>query len=156
MSTLRPPLLELAPVVLAGLTAGGTLYISVIESPARLKLPPSQQLVHWRTTFPYARDVFMPAGLLLVPALCVTAHTTGKALYYTGAACFGSLMPFTALALKGINNRLLAMRIEGEAEEKEVVELVARWGRRHLFRGLACLGGFGVCLYAATSLAPRK
>lgn len=156
MSNHNSRLLELAPLALAGLMAGGALFISLIECPARLQLSPSEQVAHWRTTFPRAKSVFWPSGLLLVPMLCAAAHTTGNRLYYAGAACFGSLMPFTAIALMGVNRRLLTMEVRGKEEEEEAVKFVRKWGRRHFTRTLAMLSGFGICLYATLDCSSRK
>lgn len=148
------PLLPLAATALAGLTAGGALYITLVEAPARKALPPSQQLKHWRTTFPRAMGVFKPAGIALVPTLCATAYVTEKSAFYAAAVPFALMAPFTKLTIADINARLLGMgEDEAQAEDgKEVVELVETWRQRHAVRTCLTATGFAISLYAISTL----
>lgn len=148
------PFLPLAGTAFAGLIAGGTLYISVIEAPARKALPTSQQLAHWRTTFPRAGGFFKPAGMALVPILCATAYVTENMVFYAAAVPFGMMGPFTALTIASVNTRLLTIGEEEAAadEGKEVVQLIETWRLRHAIRSVMTSTGFLICLYGISTL----
>lgn len=141
-------LLEAVATGAAGMVAGAMAYITVIDAPARGKLSSQDQLKHWQTAFPPAGAFFKPAGLLLVPILSATAYVTEKPAYYGGAVAFGTLAPFTVIAIAPTNKRLLSMKEPADQqEEQEVVDLVKRWAQRHAVRVVCVTAGFGLCLY---------
>lgn len=141
--------LEVGVTALAGLTAGAMSYITLIEAPARAKLSPSEQLLHWRTTFIPAGSLFKPLGMALVPALAACAHVTGKHLYYAAALPFAGLAPFTILAISSTNQALLKSDAPAsKAAEDKISNLVSVWATRHAVRVVMVVSGFGMALGA--------
>lgn len=141
--------LEVGVTSLAGLIAGAMSYITLIEAPARAKLSPSEQLLHWRTSFIPAAAFFKPIGMAMVPALAACAHVTGKHLYYAAAIPFGALGPFTSLAIASTNQALLESDAPAsKAAEDKITTLVSVWATRHAVRVLMVVSGFGMAMGA--------
>lgn len=134
-------MLEFLATACAGTFAGAAIYISVVQHPAATEAGDSMAV----SLFPpmYRRAAPMQAGLALVGSLAaVFAWLSGSGvLWVTGALLLGSVVPFTIIRIKPINDQLLAPGLDPTAPE--VPELLRRWGRLHWIRsassGLAFL-----------------
>lgn len=149
--------LPLVATGIAGLTAGGMMYITLVEAPGRQQLSPSMQLIQWRSTFPRAKNLFMPLGLALVPTLCSAAYCTQTSLFYIAAIPFASLIPFTGLVLADINRVLEGMN-ENDVDKddgRQVSLLVRRWSERHAVRSMLSMSGFSLASIALAQIVTR-
>lgn len=139
-------MLELLATACAGIFAGAAIYVSIVQHPAALELggPAPARL------FPpmYRRAAPMQGGLAGLGALAgLLAALLGSGLaWLLGALLLGSVVPYTLLRIKPVNDRLLDPALDPAAPE--VPELLAQWGRLHGVRSLA--GGLAfLCFLAA-------
>jgi hypothetical protein len=127
------PLAQLALLV-AALFAGASIYISVAEHPARMKLDDQAALAQWKTS--HGRGRLVQGILALIGGLLglwVWWHSLNM-LWLIGALLLLANWPFTLLAIMPVNRRLESMSAGPETRA-----LLERWGRFHLIR--ADLGG---------------
>lgn len=128
----------------AGLFAGAALLVTVAENPARSLLPPEHALAQFRASYRRAAALQAPLALLALAA-GVTAWWRGAgSSFLAGGLLVGAAVPFTLLAIRPTNDRLLGKR--GDLPDREVPDLLHRWGRLHALRTLLGLGGFLACL----------
>ncbi|MDQ8755877.1 DUF1772 domain-containing protein [Sphingosinicella sp. LHD-64] len=140
----------LLALVTAALFAGGALYVSVAEHPARMRLAEPAALAQWQPS--YARAAPLQAGLALLSFLlgAWTWWTLGDPWLLAGALAIGANIPLTLLVIMPANRRLKATDIEAAGPETRV--LLARWGSLHALRTL--LGLAAVALYFIAFLQP--
>ncbi len=130
---------------IAGSFAGGSLFLSFVDVPARAALDASVGREHFRQMYPRATALQAPAA--------ATGSILGWAMYLlsgspqglvTGIA-LGAVVFYTLIAIMPLNRRLIDSRVELGAEE--VAALLSRWGRRHLVRTLLGITAFLALLW---------
>jgi hypothetical protein len=96
----------------------------------------------------YRRAAAMQASLALAGSLAgLVASLRGSGLaWLVGAVLLGSVVPFTLVLIKPVNDRLLAPELDPGAPE--VLELLSRWARLHGVRSIASALAF-ICFLAA-------
>lgn len=126
--------LAIAAVVCAGLFAGASIYINLVEHPARLE--GGTTLAHTEFAPSYRRATLMQAPLALVGGLAAAgAWLVGLgAAWLVGGILLVSVVPFTFLVIMPTNKELLATA-PGQATER-IAALLARWGRLHAVRSV--------------------
>ena len=133
----------LVATVAAGLFAGAAVYVTAVEHPARVE---GGQLLAIKEFGPsYRRGAVMQGGLAVVGLLAsVVAWYQGSGVgWLVGGLLLGALIPFTLVAIKPTNRRLLDPRLDsGSAEARE---LLSRWGRLHAVRTVV-----GVIVFVAS------
>ncbi|HEV2866787.1 MAG TPA: DUF1772 domain-containing protein [Allosphingosinicella sp.] len=141
-------LIALFAMVTAALFAGASLYVSVAEHPARMRLDDAAALAHWKPS--YARATPMQAGLALIScALGIWAWLRAEDVWLLVAALLiGANLPLTLVAIMPTNRRLQATE-SGGAESRA---MLASWGGRHALRTL--LGLASVAAYLIAFLWP--
>lgn len=138
--------LSVAAVVLATLFAGAAIYISLVEHPARLELADGPLLRQWQPS--YRRALPIQSGL------AVAGGAAGLVVWYlshdwwwaVGSVLLLANWPFTLLAIKPVNRRLMAM-----TEREAGVEsrgLLIRWGKLHNVR--SALGAAAALVFSCT------
>jgi hypothetical protein len=139
-------LLVLLALLSAAMFAGGALYVSVVEHPARLRAGIPVALAEFRPSYRRAAPwQASTAGLSLLAGLGL-AMTTATWAWALGGVAVGAAIPFTLIAITPTNHRLLG----GEAlTEGEAARLLHHWGRLHWIRSGLGLVGFLVFLAAA-------
>ena len=119
--------------------AGIALYISVVESPARLRLSPPQALAQWKTS--YTRAAPLQAALAAASAASGVAHffyESADQRAFLPALLIGSVIPVTFAFIMPLNRRLLATKHE-DANDRTVQQLES-WAHLHHTRtGLGLL-----------------
>jgi hypothetical protein len=133
-------ILELVATLCAGLFAGAALYINIAEHPARLEVGPSVALREFGPS--YRRAAVMQASLALVGLVAAVAAwwTEGHGMMLVGGLLLGAVVPFTLLAIKGTNKRLMAPDLDPDSAEARA--LLVRWGRLHAVRTVLSVLGF--------------
>jgi hypothetical protein len=138
-------IVEATAMVAAALFAGGALYVSAVEHPARLQGGADVAVREFRAS--YARATVWQGGMaLLAAATCaVAALWSGEWLWLLGGACIGAAVPWTMIVMLPVNRRLY-----DELSDEETVRLLSRWGALHMFRSAASL--VGLCAIAVAAL----
>lgn len=122
----------LVATVGAGLFAGASMYVSVVEHPAWLETGPMHALKGLGPSF--RRAGAMQGGLAMVGMLsAVAAWLQGAgAGWLVGGLMLAALVPFTLVVIMRTNRRLLDPRLDPGS--REAVDLLVRWGRLHAVR----------------------
>src|SRR5919204_6876360 len=128
---------ELLALVCAALFAGASIYVSVVEHPARLMCGAAVALAQWRPS--YKRAAAMQSALAAVGVLsAIVAYARGRGLaVLLGGLVLATVVPFTLLVIMPTNRQLLDPA--HTAETPETATLLDRWGRLHSVRAVASL-----------------
>ena len=126
------------------LFAGGALYVTVVEHPARLACGPPMALAQFRKSY--------PRGAALQGSLAVVGGLAGAGAWLAGAAGGWALaglvlflvVPFTLVVIMPTNRRLLDPALGPDLPETR--QLLARWGLLHLARTAASLCALALML----------
>jgi hypothetical protein len=121
----------------ATLFAGGALYVSVVEHPARLLTGPPMAVAQFRTSYP--RGARLQGGLAVLGTLAAigTWLAGGRLGWMAAGALLGAVVPYTLLVILPTNRRLLDRTLAPDAPEAR--RLLQRWGALHAVRTLAGL-----------------
>jgi hypothetical protein len=125
---------------------GAALYISVVQHPAALETGNDFAARFFRPM--YRRAAVLQASLALVGCASSIAAWLGGAgeLWLIAAVLIGSVVPFTLIVIKPVNDALL--------EKREVTSgaggLLLRWGYLHWARSVASGLAFLLCLIGLT------
>jgi hypothetical protein len=136
--------LSTAALVFAALFAGGALYISLVEHPARLKLADAPSLAQWQPS--YKRALPIQSGLALAggAAGLIAGYLSADWRWVAGSVLLLANWPFTLLVIMPVNKRLMAMN-EDEAGARSRAMLV-QWGKLHNVR--SALGAAAALVFA--------
>jgi hypothetical protein len=118
----------------AALFAGGALYASLVEHPARQACGPPMAAAQFRTSHP--RAARLQGGLAVVGCLAAGgAWLTGGPLAWAAAgALLGAVVPSTLLVTAPTSRRLLDRTLAPDAPEAR--RLLRHWGALHAVRTL--------------------
>ena len=121
----------------ATLFAGGALYVSLVEHPARLATGPPMAVAQFRTSYP--RAAWLQGGLAVLGALAgIGAWLAGARIGWLAAGVLlGLVVPYTLLAILPTNKRLLDRTLSPDAPEAR--QLLRRWTALHAVRTLVGL-----------------
>ena len=123
-------------------------YMTAVEQPARLPLPPAALLSQWRVS--YHRGTAMQLSLAIISAvLAVASYRVARDLRWLGGAgCLLAIAPYTLLVMMPVN-RPLSASMPDDTDER-IAPLVRSWGRRHSVRGVL---GFAAALFFLSAMA---
>jgi hypothetical protein len=127
--------------VSAALFAGGALYATVVEHPARVACGPPMAVAQFRTSYP--RGAGLQGSLAVVGSLAAVGAWLGGAppAWLISAVALIAVVPYTLLVMHATNRRLRDRRLAPDIPETQ--QLLRRWGLLHLVRvalGLLALG----------------
>jgi hypothetical protein len=129
----------------AAMFAGGALYISLVEHPARLGAGIPIALAEFRPSYRRAAPWQASMAAISLLAGVGAALTTATLAWAVGGLAVGAVIPFTLLAIMPTTRRLLGA---DPVSEDEAAQLLHRWGRLHWVRSWLGLAGFLVFLGA--------
>jgi hypothetical protein len=123
--------------------AGASLYVTLVEQPARLALDDSSMMREWAPSD--RRGFALLGGLALLAAISGLAAfgQGGDIRWLVGALIAVASWPYTYFVIVPLNNRLLSA--PGDAESREIVTI---WGQ--LEWGLFALGLISAAVFAWT------
>jgi hypothetical protein len=133
-------ILELIATLAAGLFSGASIYINLVEHPARMECGTASALAQWAPS--YKRGAVMQASLAILGSLsAIGAWLLGSGMsWLIGAILLGLVVPFTLIVIFPTNRRLLSQSLDrGSAEARQ---LLARWARLHAVRSILSSGSF--------------
>ncbi|TPX56252.1 hypothetical protein PhCBS80983_g04646 [Powellomyces hirtus] len=146
--------LETTAILATGLFAGGALYISTVEHPARFRMSAESAQRQFQHSYP--RAARLQGTLAVVAGGCslILGVLTRGTKYYVSAAAMLFIPIYTVIAVFPTNNRLLATsshQLHGTLPQSEAVwPLLRKWGYLHSARLVASFLGLGVLLSAAS------
>jgi hypothetical protein len=128
----------------AALFAGGALYVSLAEHPARLACGPPMAVAEFRTSYP--RAARLQGSLAAVGILCGVGAWLGGAPATSLAAglLLSAVIAFTLVGMMPTSRRLLDRGLGPDTPEAD--RLLRRWGALHAIRTLLGLGALGLML----------
>jgi hypothetical protein len=134
---------KLLATLCSGVFFGASLYISLVQHPAALET--GNDFAARFFPLMYGRAAVLQASLASVgSAAAIAAWFTGAGRLWLGAAVLlGSVVPFTLVIIKPVNDVLLQ---GGDVSGVELGALLVRWGYLHWVRTVASGLAFLLCL----------
>ena len=142
-------MLALLGLVSAALFTGASLYVSIVEHPARLRLDERNALAQWQPS--YDRAAIMQAGLALVSGLAgLAAWWRWRSVWpwLTGSVLMLAIIAFTLLVIWQTNKQLKATA--PDAASAETRALLVKWGQLHWVRSAIAVIATGFFVYGMT------
>jgi hypothetical protein len=142
-------ILESLALLSAAMFAGGALYVSLVEHPARIRAGAAIALVQFRRMYPLAAPWQASSAALSFVFGVALWPLTGTWAWGVGGVLVGSAIPFTLMVVMPVNSQLLARTPPADGE---VTQLLLRWGRLHWIRSLQ--GALGLVAFVHAALWP--
>jgi Domain of unknown function (DUF1772) len=133
-------LLEGIATLTAGLFAGASIYINLVEHPARTECGADLAVTEFAPS--YRRATVMQAALAAVGFLSsAAAWLTGASFWWLiGGTILVAVIPFTLIVILPTNKKLLDSSLDKSSELAS--ELLIQWGRLHAVRSILSLISF--------------
>jgi hypothetical protein len=140
--------IEVVALLACTLFTGAAVYISAVEHPARLSCGVEAAVAEWAPS--YKRATIMQVPLALIAGLfgLLRAAQGGGWLWLLAAMLILAVIPFTLVAIRPTNNRLLDPRRDRRSDE--TLRLLKAWGRLHAVRGALGVAASMLFVWAAT------
>jgi uncharacterized membrane protein len=136
---------ELLATLSSGLFAGASVYINLVEHPARMQAGTHVALAEFAPSYHRATVTQVSlAGLGFLSAL-VAWRLRSDSRWLVGGGLLISVVPFTALAILPTNKRLLDPATANDMDLAE--KLLTRWGKLHAVRSLLSLAALLLFLF---------
>ena len=134
---------EFIAVLACGLFAGASIYISLVEHPARMECGIEIAAAEFSPS--YRRATVMQATLAAVGLISsIAAWLTGATFWWlVGGVVLGAVIPFTLIVILPTNKQLLSPTLDRRSAQTEL--LLARWGVLHAVRSV--LSGLSLLLF---------
>ena len=141
-------ILEAHVSLAAGLFCGASVYINLVEYPARMQCDTVAALAQWAPS--YKRATVMQAPLAAIGFLSAAgAWLTGAGLMWliTGIL-LGLVIPFTLIVILPTNRKLLYSALDRNSADAQL--LLRHWNHLHAARTLLSFASFVLCLVSFT------
>ena len=138
---------EFVAVLACGLFTGASVYISLVEHPARMECGTAIAAAEFAPS--YRRATRMQATLAAVGLVTSIAAWLAGATFWWAVAglSLGSVIPFTLLVILPTNRQL--MNPSPDRRSAQTALLLTRWGRLHAVRSILSALAFLLFLYLA-------
>jgi uncharacterized membrane protein len=138
-------LFEMVATLSAGLFAGASIYINLVEHPARMECGSDLAIKEFGPS--YRRATVMQASLAAVGFLAASAAwlTNGAFWWLVGGAILVAVIPFTLLIIFPTNKKLLDPSLDKSSEL--ALTILVRWGRLHAVRSLLSVVAFLIFVF---------
>ena len=139
----------LVALIAAAAFTGAAFYVNVAEQPARLSLDDRALLTEWKPS--YKRGAAMQAPLALLGCLfgIIAWSQTSHPGFLIGGIAILVPWPWTLLAIKPVNDALLATEIDQAGPLTRA--LVVKWGALHGMR--TALGALATIAFLWASMS---
>jgi Domain of unknown function (DUF1772) len=141
-------MLELLATLAAGLFSGASIYINLVEHPARMQCGTALAIAQWGPS--YKRATVMQAGLAAIGFLSATGAWIlgGQGSWLIGGILLGLVIPFTLIVILPTNRKLGTPDLARESLDAR--RLLDRWARLHAVRSVLSFSSFLVFLFLLT------
>ena len=140
---------ELLATLSSGLFAGASVYINLVEHPARMQAGTDVALAEFAPSYHRATVTQVSlAGLGFLSAL-IAWRLRSDSRWIVGGGLLVSVVPFTALAILPTNKQLLDPATANDMDLAE--RLLTRWGRLHAVRSVLSLASLLLFLFSLGS-----
>jgi hypothetical protein len=141
-------MLELLATLAAGLFSGASIYINLVEHPARMQCGTALAIAQWGPS--YKRATVMQAGLAAIGFLSATGAWIlgGQGSWLIGGILLGFVIPFTLIVILPTNRKLGTQDLARESLDAR--RLLDRWARLHAVRSVLSFSSFLVFLFLLT------
>jgi uncharacterized membrane protein len=128
---------ELLATLSSGMFAGASLYINLVEHPARMQAGTHVALAEFAPSYRRATVTQVSLASLGFLSALVAWRLRSDARWLVGGGLLVSVVPFTALAILPTNKQLLDPATANDPDLAE--SLLNRWGRLHAVRSVLSL-----------------
>ena len=135
-------------IVACGLFTGASIYINVVEHPARLSCGTEIAVTQWKPSYKRATGMQVTLAVLAAFAGVTRWALGGGAVWMISAVLIFAVIPFTAIVILPTNNKLL--RPTRDRASAETQALLERWGRLHAVRSALSSLAFVLFVWAGT------
>ena len=134
---------EFIAVLSCSLFTGASVYINLVEHPARMQCGVEIAATEFAPS--YRRATIMKASLAALGLLSSIAVWVAGATFWwlVAGALLGVVIPFTLIVILPTNKLLLSPTLDRQSAQTE--RLLARWGKLHAVRSI--LSGLALLLF---------
>ncbi|HKD66738.1 MAG TPA: DUF1772 domain-containing protein [Candidatus Binataceae bacterium] len=136
-------------LVVAALFSGAAAYVNLAEQPARLMLDDRALLVEWQPAYKHGFAMQAPLAVIGFLLGLLAWRYTDDWRWVMGAIILVANWPFTLLAIKPTNNKLMATDPSQAGPQSRA--LIQTWGRLHAVRTSLGIGATFTFLWASLS-----
>ena len=138
-------LAELIATLSSGLFAGASVYINLVEHPARMETGIRPALTEFAPSYKRATVTQVSLAAAGFLSALVAWRSRSDARWLIGGVLLGAVIPFTALVILPTNKKLLD---PATADDLALAErLLTRWGRLHAVRSVLSLASLLLFLF---------
>ncbi len=141
-------LAELIATLSSGLFAGASVYINLVEHPARMQTGIRSALAEFAPSYHRATVTQVSLAVAGFLSALVAWRSRSDARWLVGGGLLVSVIPFTALAILPTNKQLLDPETANDQELAE--KLLTRWGKLHAVRSALSLASLLIFLFLLT------
>jgi uncharacterized membrane protein len=136
---------EMVATLSSGMFAGASIYINLVEHPARLECGTDLAIKEFAPS--YRRAAIVQASLAAIGFLmAVAAWLTNDSFWWlVGGAILVAVIPFTLIVILPTNKKLLDPSLDRNSDVAST--LLVRWGRLHSVRSLLSVVAFLIFVY---------
>jgi uncharacterized membrane protein len=138
-------LAELLATLSSGLFAGASIYINLVEHPARMEAGTNLALTEFAPSYHRATVTQVSLASVGFLSALVAWKLRLDSRWLIGGGLLVSVIPFTAVAILPTNKQLLDPETANDLELAE--RLLTRWGRLHAVRSVLSLASLLTFLF---------
>lgn len=128
---------ELIATLSSGLFTGASIYINLVEHPARMQTGIRPALAEFAPSYHRATVTQVSLAVAGFLSALITWRFRSDVRWLIGGGLLVSVVPFTALVILPTNKRLLDPATANDLDLAE--KLLTRWGRLHAVRSVLSL-----------------
>ena len=145
MRRILAALAEMIAALSSGLFTGASLYINLVEHPARMQAGTRVALAEFAPSYKRATVTQVSLAVAGFLSALVAWRPRSDAGWLIGGVLLVSVIPFTALAILPTNKKLLDPETANDLDLAE--GLLTRWGRLHAVRSVSSLASLLTFLF---------
>ena len=130
-------LAELIATLSSGLFTGASIYINLVEHPARMQTGIRPALTEFAPSYHRATGTQVSLAVAGFLSALIAWRSRSDVRWLIGGGLLVSVIPFTALVILPTNKKLLDPATANDLELAE--KLLTRWGRLHAVRSVLSL-----------------
>ncbi len=138
-------LAELIAALSSGLFAGASVYINLVEHPARMQAGIRLALAEFAPSYKRATVTQVSLAVTGFLGALIAWRSRSEARWLIGGGLLVSVIPFTALVILPTNKKLLDPETANDLDLAE--KLLTRWGRLHSVRSVLSLASLLMFLF---------